>query len=158
MLMMARPRRELSIPQRAQFAAEDLFGDRQAVFSENPLRKIDEPPAYDLMNRRDRTGLDHGEECAPLFVIEYRGTPGRRAVDEPIRPLGIEPKNPIANGLEPDPAEPSRVSPRAPIINRDESEEAPRNASRLLRKSQSQKHRPIKLIFYSSEAAAPLTH
>ena len=111
--MMARPRRELSIAQRAQFAAEDLFGDRQAIFVEHPLREIDKPPAHDLMNRGDRTGLDHGDERAPLFVIEFRGTPGRLAVDEPIRPLGVEPKNPIANGLEPDPAKPGRVA-RAP--------------------------------------------
>ena len=146
MLMMARPRRELSITQRAQFTAEDLFGDRQAIFGENPLRKIDEPPAYDLMNRRDWTGLDHGDERAPLFVIEYRGTPGRLAVDQPIRPLGVEPKNPIANGLEPDPAEPRRLSPRAAIINPHESEKAPRDASRLLQKSEGQKHRPIKIF------------
>ena len=84
------------------------------------------------MNGGDRTGLDHGDKRAPLFVIEFRGTPGRLAVVEPIRPLGIEAKNPIANGLEPDPAEPGRVSPRATIINRHESEKASRDASRFL--------------------------
>jgi hypothetical protein len=143
--MMARPRRELSIPQRAQFAAEDLFGDRYAIFGENPLGKIDQPPAHDLMNGGDWTRLDHGEKCAPLFVIEFRGTPGRLSIDEPVRPFGVEAKNPIANGLEPDPAEPGRVSPRAAIINRHESEKAPRDASRFLRKSQGPKHRPIKI-------------
>jgi hypothetical protein len=145
MLVMARPRRELSIPQRAKFAAEDLFGDRQAIFVEQPLCEIDKPPAHDLMNRGDWTGLDHGHERAPLFVIEFRGTPGRLAVVEPIGSLGIEAKNPIANGLEPDPAKPGRVSPRATLINRDESEKASRDASRFLQKSQGAKHRPIKI-------------
>ena len=69
--MMARPGRELSIPQRAQFAAQDLFGDQQAIFVEHPLHEINQPPAHDLVNRRGRTGLDHGDERAPLFVIEY---------------------------------------------------------------------------------------
>ena len=145
MLMMARPRRELSIPQRAKFAAEDLFGDRQAIFVEQPLREIDKPPAHDLVDRGDRTGLDHSHERAPLFVIELRGTPRRLAVVEPIRSLGIEAKNPIANGLEPDPAKLGRVSPRAAIINRDKGEKAPRDASHFLQKSQGAKHRPIKI-------------
>ena len=111
--MMTRPRRELSIAKRAQFAAEDLFGDRYAIFIEDPLREIDQPPAHDLMNGGDRTGLDHGQDREPLLVIELRGTPGRLAVDEPIRPFGVEAKNPIANGLQSDP--PSlAASARAP--------------------------------------------
>src|SRR5580692_11820383 len=89
----------LSIAQRAQFAAQNLFGDRDAILIEHPLREIDQPPAYDPMDRRDRTGLDHCDERAPLLVIEFRGMPGRLAVDEAIRPPEIEPEDPIANGL-----------------------------------------------------------
>src|SRR6202453_4592243 len=62
MLVMTGPRRELSIAQSAQLAAQDLFGHRQAVFVEHPLRQIDQSPANDLMNRRGRTGFDHGDE------------------------------------------------------------------------------------------------
>ena len=40
--MVAWPRREFSIAQRAQFAAEDLFGDRDAILVEHPLRQIDQ--------------------------------------------------------------------------------------------------------------------
>jgi hypothetical protein len=98
------------------------------------------------MNGGDRTGLDPGHEGAPLFVIEFRGTPGRLAVDEAIGPLGIEAKNPIANGLEPDPPKPRRVSSRASIINCDESEKAARDASRFLRMGQGNKHRSIKIL------------
>ena len=85
MRVVARPRREFSIAQRAQFAAQDLFGDREAVFVEHPLREIDQPPAHNPMDRRDRTGLDHGDERTPLVVVELRGMPGRLAVDEAIR-------------------------------------------------------------------------
>ena len=60
--MMARSRREFSIAERAQFAAQDLFGDRDAILIEHPLREIDQPPAYDSMDRRDRTGFDHSHE------------------------------------------------------------------------------------------------
>jgi len=70
MLMMTRPRRKLSITQRAQFAAQNLFGDQQSIFVEHPLHEINQPPAHDLVNRRGRTGLDHGDQRAPLFVVE----------------------------------------------------------------------------------------
>jgi hypothetical protein len=101
MLMMARPRREFSIVQRPQFAAQDLFGDRDAILVEHPLREIDQPPAHNPMDRRRRAGLDHGDERAPLLGIELRGMPGRLAVDEAIRSSEIESQDPIANGLEP---------------------------------------------------------
>jgi len=74
--MMTRPRRELAISQRAQFAAEDLFGDRQAIFVEHPLREIDKPPAHNLMDRGVRTGFDHSDKRAPLFVIKDARTSG----------------------------------------------------------------------------------
>jgi len=38
----------------AQHAAECLLGDDDAEFLENPLPEIDDPPAHDPMNRRDR--------------------------------------------------------------------------------------------------------
>jgi hypothetical protein len=84
------------------------------------LREIDQPPAHDSMDRRGRTGLDHGDERPPLLVIELRGMSGRLAVDEAVRPPEIEPQDPIANGLKPYAPEPSRVFARAAVINRDE--------------------------------------
>ena len=52
------------------------------------------------MDRRDRTGLDHGDERAPLVVVELRRMPGRLAVDEAVRSPAIEPDHPIAKGLQ----------------------------------------------------------
>jgi hypothetical protein len=105
---------DLQMPiQRAQFATQDLFGDREAVVIEHPLREVDQSPAHDPMDRRDRAGLDHRDERTPLVVIELRGMPGRLAVDEAIRSPQIRPEHPIADGLEPDPSKPSRVRTRA---------------------------------------------
>lgn len=131
MLMMARPRRQFSIAQRAKFAAEDLFGDRQAVFGEHPLRQIDQPPAHDFVDRGDGSSLDHGDQRAPLFVIEQARTSCRLAVDEPVWPLGIEPKHPIAKRLKSHTPKPSRFSPRTAIIYSDQSKEATRHRSRF---------------------------
>src|SRR6202046_2609432 len=77
------------------------------------------------MDRRGRTNLDHCDDRAPLLVIEFRGMPGRLAVDETIRPPEIEPEDPIANGLQPHAPEPSRVRARAAVIDRDERQQAP---------------------------------
>jgi len=145
MLMMARPRREFSIVQRSQFAAQDLFGDRDAILVEHPLREIDQPPAHDPMDRRRRASLDHGDERAPLLVIELRGMPGRLAVDEAIRSSEIESQDPIANGLEPHARKSSRVRARAAVINRDERKQPPSDAPGLFRQNKGPKHRPIEI-------------
>ena len=86
--MMTRPRRELSVAQRAQFAAQDLFGHRQAIFVEHPLHEINQPPAHDLVNRGDRTGLDHGDERAPLRVVEQGGASRRHRQVGDFSPIG----------------------------------------------------------------------
>ena len=123
---MTRLRRQFSRAERAQFAAQDLFGDRRAIFVEHPLRRIDQPSAHNPANRRDRTGVNHADERAPLFVIEQARRSRRPAIDKPVRPLGVEPKRPSANGLEPDPSEPSRITPRAAIVNCNQRQTAPR--------------------------------
>ncbi len=145
MLMMTRAHRELAITQRAQFAAQNLFGDQQAIFVEHPLHEINQPPAHDFTNRGGRTGFDHGDEGAPLFVVEQGRTSGRFAIDKTIRPLGVKPEHPIAKRLQTDPAKPSRVSSRAAFINHDQSEKTPRDAAGFLRKRQSAKHRSVKI-------------
>jgi hypothetical protein len=97
------------------------------------------------MDRGVRTGFDHSDKRAPLFVIKDARTSGRLAIDESVRPLGVETKHPIAKGLLPDPSQPSRVRPRAAIVNRHESEKAPCDASRFLRKGQNAEHRAVKI-------------
>src|ERR1700689_2705334 len=82
-------RRGISIAQRAQFAAQDLFGARDAILIEHPLREIDQPPAHDPMDRRGRTGLDHCDERAPLLVIEFEGCPVDLPSTRPSGPLKL---------------------------------------------------------------------
>jgi hypothetical protein len=98
------------------------------------------------VNRRDRAGLNHGDERAPLFVVEQGRTSGRFAIDETVRTVGVEAKHPIAESLQANPSQPSRVRPRTAFINRDQRQKAPRNAAGFLRKRQSAKHRPIKIF------------
>ena len=146
MLVMTGPRRELSIAQSAQLSAQDLFGHRQAVFVEHPLRQIDQSPANDLMNRRGRTGFDDGDERAPLCVVEQARTSSRFAIDEPVRPLGVEPKHPIAKGLKTDPSKPGRVTPRAAVVNRNGGQKPPRDGPRFFGKDPSPRRRPVKIF------------
>jgi hypothetical protein len=59
---MAGASRKLAIAHLAQHAAQRLLGDDDAEFLENPLPEIDDPPAHDPMNRRDRPALDERRE------------------------------------------------------------------------------------------------
>ena len=52
--MMAGSCRELAVAHRAKLPAQRLFGDRDAELLVYPLRKIDQPPAHDTVDRRDR--------------------------------------------------------------------------------------------------------
>src|SRR5665811_2092123 len=52
--MMARAGRQLPVTHRAKLPAQRLFGDRDAELLVYPLRKIDQPPAHDTVDRRDR--------------------------------------------------------------------------------------------------------
>jgi hypothetical protein len=95
--------------------------------------------AYDPVDRRGRTGLDRGDECTPLVVVELRGMPGRLAVDEAIRPSQIKPQDPIANGQQPHAPEQGRVRTRAAVINRHGRKQAPGDAPGLFRQNKGPK-------------------
>ena len=82
---MAEASRKLAIAPLAQHAAECLLGDDAAEFLENPLPEIDDPPAHDPMNRRDRPALDDRRERRAMRLVEPRllprpcGQSGRQA-------------------------------------------------------------------------------
>ena len=71
-----------------------------------PLDQIDQPPANDAMDRRDRTALDRLDKRAPLGIIEPRPLPRRLAVEQSIRTARIEPDNPVPHDLQTDPSDP----------------------------------------------------
>ena len=86
---MAGASRKLAIAPLAQHAAECLLGDDDAEFLENPLPEIDDPPAHDPMNRRDRPALDERRERRAMRLIEPPLPPRRLALDQAVRPCAL---------------------------------------------------------------------
>ena len=130
---MARPGRQLAQLQGAQFAAQRLLADRNAEFVEHPLRQVDQPPAHDAVNRRDRAALDDLQQRLPVRLpvrlAEQRGVAGRLAVHQPRRSLGVEGQHPVPHRLQPNPADPSGIAAGAPVINRRQHKSPPAPAT-----------------------------
>jgi hypothetical protein len=121
--MMARPRRELAIAHGAQFAAHGRFGRGEAELVEQPLAKVDDPPAHDAMDRRRRAGLDDARERGAMLVLQKRRLPRHLAIDKAIRAVNVEAKNPVANDLKRHAADLRRLAACRPVVNRRKGEE-----------------------------------
>ena len=122
---VARPGRQLAEAHRPQLPAQGLLGDPDAVLLPHPLRQIDQSPAHDTMDRRDRAALDDAGERLALGVVEL-GRPSRRlAIDETLRPPGIEPQHPVADRLQTDTANARRLPTRAAVVNLGKRQQAP---------------------------------
>src|SRR3954470_13317310 len=52
-----------------------------------------------------------------MAVIQLAGVPRGLAVDQAVRPAGVEPHNPVPNRLQPDAADPRRPGPGAAIVD-----------------------------------------
>src|SRR5437879_12785926 len=98
--MVARSGREFAVTHGAQLPTERLLGDRDAEFLEDPLRQIDQPPAQHAMDRRDRAALDHAGD-GPLKFIELARLTRRLAVQESVRPAGVEAQHAVPADLTP---------------------------------------------------------
>lgn len=77
-----------------------LLGDDDVEFLEYPLAQIDDAPANNAMDRRDRPALDHGRNGRPLRIVEPRRLSGRLAVDQAVRAISVELQHPVANDLQ----------------------------------------------------------
>jgi hypothetical protein len=88
--MVTRASGELAIAHGPKFSAQGLLGDRDAELLEDPLAKIDDPPAYDTMYGGDRPALDDRGKRCPVCIVEPRGLSGRFAVDQPFGAMGVE--------------------------------------------------------------------
>jgi hypothetical protein len=53
------------------------------------LPEIDDPPAHDPMNRRDRPALDERRERRAMRLIEPPLPPRRLALDQAVRPCAL---------------------------------------------------------------------
>jgi hypothetical protein len=135
--MMARASRELAIPHSAQHPPQRLLGDSDAKFLENPLAEIDDPPAHDLVNRRDWAALDdHGERGA-IPVVQPRRLPSRLAVNQPVRALGVELDQPSRTTCKPDAPDLRRLSARRAVVNHRTSQKPARLRPALPHKASS---------------------
>src|ERR1019366_2989986 len=74
-----------------------------------PLRKIDQPPAHDTVDRRDRAALDHPHNRLALHIIEPRGLAWRFTVKQAGSPPRIEPHHPAPNDLQRHATKPRRL-------------------------------------------------
>src|ERR1022692_1913241 len=115
--MMARSRRELAVAHRAKLPAQGLLGDRDAELLVDPLRKIDQPPAHDTVDRRDRAALDHPHNRLALHIIEPRGLAWRFAVKQAGSTPRIEAHHPVPDDLQRHGANPRRLGAGRPIVN-----------------------------------------
>ena len=101
--------------------AHRLGGDDDAVFLEDPVAEVDDPPAYDAMHGRGsgrpRPSRASAARCSPSSAAASapRGLPAISS----IRPMGVELHHPIANDLERHPADLRRSrSDLRPVVNR----------------------------------------
>ena len=87
------------------------------------------------MDRRDRAALDDAGELLALGRVELGRTSRRLAIDETLRPPGIEPQHPVADRLQTDTADARRLPARAGVLNLGKRQKAPAlvRVPRLLR-------------------------
>ena len=123
---MARTSGQLAIAHGPQFAAERLLGDREAELLPEPLHQIDQAPAHDTMDRRDRAFIELCGQSRAMRVGELGRPAGRLAVEKALRPVRVELHHPVAHDLQRDPADPSGFGPARPVLDRRQSQETPR--------------------------------
>ena len=84
------------------------------------------------MDRRDRSSLDKRRQGLALIIIEFAWLARGLAVNQAVWPFGIEPKNPVADHLEADIANPGCILALSAIVNRRQGEQ-PAALARILR-------------------------
>ena len=69
------------------------------------------------MDRRDRTGFDDRCKRLALGIMKLGLLAGPFAINQRIRPAGIEPHNPVPHNLQTCPADPRSIAPAAVIAD-----------------------------------------
>jgi hypothetical protein len=77
------------------------------------------------VDRRHRPTLDNVHQGLALAVVQLAGVARGLAVDQALRAAGVEPHNPVPDGLQPDAADPSRFGPGAAIIDLGQRQQPP---------------------------------
>ena len=123
--IVTRAGRELAIAERAQFPAQRRLAERDPELLPDPQGEILQPPAHHAVDRRRRAALDDVRQGLALAVIQLAGVPGSLAVDQAFRTAGVEPHNPVPNGLQPNAANPRCPGPGAAIIDLGQRQQPP---------------------------------
>lgn len=136
--LVPRARRDLAIPQGSHRPAHGCLIQRNAEFRQ--------PPAHHPVHRRDRSAFDQGGQGLALVGVELRRRAGRRAVNQPVRPLGVEPHHPVADDLPTHPADPGRLPARAAVIDHRQRQKAPRLVGIVRRLRKTAKRRTVEIL------------
>ena len=124
--MRARAGGELAIPHIAQLTAHRLLGDGDTELFENPLAKIDDPPAHDPMDRRRWASFDNRDQRRPMLIFEQGRLARRLAVHETVGTTGVKPQHSIPDDLKTDAPDPRRLASRRTVVNRRKREKPSR--------------------------------
>ena len=144
--MMARARRQLDVTQFLQLAPYGGCIERHRELVVKPLDQVDQPPAHNPMNRRDRPALDCVNKGMTLRIIEPGPGAGSLAVKQAIRASFIEPNHPVPHDLQAHTTDPRRRSPAATIIIVGLCQKPPRLVRALRCARQSPQRHPVKII------------
>ena len=131
---MSWSRAELAIPQGAHLAPQCLPGDADPKLLPQPLAKIDQTPAHDIVDGWDRTALNDRRQRPPMRVGQSRLRAGRLAIDQAIRPLRVEPQHPVPDDLLPDITDARCLAAAAAIVDHRQCQQ-PTCLLRILRSS-----------------------
>ncbi|AIT81852.1 hypothetical protein JI59_19905 (plasmid) [Novosphingobium pentaromativorans US6-1] len=82
-----------------------------------PLDQIDQAPAHNGMDGRDRAAFDNIDQCLALSIVKPRTGAGCLATKQAVRATGIEPQHPVPHNLKADTTDPRRRTPAPAIVN-----------------------------------------
>ncbi len=124
--MVARPRGKLDVAQSLQLAPHRRYVERHRKLLIEPLNQVDQPPANDAVDRRDRALLDHLHKRPALGIGEDRALAGSLAVEQAVRAARVEPQDPVSHNLKGHAPDPGSLAPAAPIVNLSQCQQPPR--------------------------------
>src|SRR3954471_20875277 len=87
--MMAGAGRELAIAERTQDPAQRCLAHRDPELLPDPHRQVFQSPAYDSMDRKHRTALDHRCQSLALGGLQLARMARRLAVREPLGAMRV---------------------------------------------------------------------
>jgi len=97
--------------------ADAALGVGNAERGRDLRHQIRTAPAHDAVHRRIRVHLDPRRQLFGLGWREPTRRPRRGAIDQALRPLGIEALDPVPERLAVHPAGPRRITPARPFDN-----------------------------------------